>query len=90
MTVFFERHRPMLEAATAALYARGFWTPFPEVPSGKIYGETAKADGDATYAALLAKPFDLPGHPESQRLGAEISPGVRSWGFATPPPNPPR
>lgn len=78
MTVFFERHRPMLEAATAALYARGFWTPFPEVPSGKIYGETAKADGDATYAALLAKPFDLPGHPESQRRGAEVSP----WGPA--------
>ena len=76
MTVFFERHRPMLDAATAALYARGFWTPFPEVPSGKIYGETAKADGDSAYAALLGQPFDLPGHPESQRLGAEISP----WG----------
>jgi phenylacetic acid degradation protein paaN len=76
MTDFFARHRQMLDDAVRALHARTFWTPFPEVPSGKIYGETAKADGEASYAALLGQPFAMPGHPEQHRLGAEVSP----WG----------
>ncbi|MFC3166750.1 phenylacetic acid degradation protein PaaN [Paracoccus fontiphilus] len=78
MTDFIARHRRMLEDAVQALHARTFWTPFPEVPSGKIYGETAKADGEAAFAALLGQPFALPGHPEQRRLGAEVSP----WGKA--------
>lgn len=78
MTAFFARHRPMLDDAVQALAARGFWTPFPEVPSGKIYGDTAKADGEAAYAALIGRDFALPGHPEQRRLGAEVSP----WGDA--------
>ncbi|MGN7868461.1 1-pyrroline-5-carboxylate dehydrogenase [Paracoccus haematequi] len=78
MTDLFARHRRMLEDAVQALHARRFWTPFPEVPSGKIYGETAKLDGDAAYAALLGRGFVLPGHPEQRRLGTEVSP----WGEA--------
>lgn len=78
MTDLFARHRRMLEDAVQALHARRFWTPFPEVPSGKLYGETAKLDGDAAYAALLGRGFVLPGHPEQRRLGTEISP----WGEA--------
>ncbi|MDR5654177.1 phenylacetic acid degradation protein PaaN [Ruixingdingia sedimenti] len=74
MTEFFDRHRPMLEAAVEALRARGFWTPFPEVPSGKFYGESAREEGEAAFAAMQGRPFDLPGHPESRRLGAEASP----------------
>jgi hypothetical protein len=57
---------------------REFWSPFPEIPSGKIYGDTAKADGQATFDALLGQPFDLPAHPESSRVGAEVSP----WGLS--------
>lgn len=76
MTDHFARHRRMLEDAVQALHSRGFWTPFPEVPSGKFYGDTAKADGEAAYAALLGQDFTLPGHPEQRRLGAEVSP----WG----------
>ncbi|MCZ0960704.1 phenylacetic acid degradation protein PaaN [Paracoccus benzoatiresistens] len=78
MTEFFARHRRMLDDAVQALHARTFWTPFPEVPSGKIYGESARADGEAAYAALPGQPFALPGHPEQRRLGAEVSP----WGEA--------
>lgn len=74
MTEFFDRHRPMLDAAIAALRTREFWTPFPEIPSGKIYGESAREDGETGFAALLGTAFDLPGHPEQSRLGAELSP----------------
>ncbi|MDS9469280.1 phenylacetic acid degradation protein PaaN [Paracoccus sp. MBLB3053] len=74
MSEYFNRHRPMLDDALDALQARGYWTPFPEVPSGKIYGETAREDGAAAFAALLGRKFDIPGHPEDRRLGAELSP----------------
>jgi hypothetical protein len=78
MDALFDRHRDLLENALAALRLRGFWTPFPEIPSGKVYGETARADGLAAYESRLGTGFALPGHPESQRVGAEVSP----WGQA--------
>ncbi|MGO4852892.1 phenylacetic acid degradation protein PaaN [Phaeovulum sp. W22_SRMD_FR3] len=74
MTDLFTRHGPMLRAALAALQSREFWTPFSEIPSGKVYGETAKAEAEAAFAALQGRAFDLPGHPESRRLGQEQSP----------------
>ncbi|MEH7827896.1 phenylacetic acid degradation protein PaaN [Gemmobacter denitrificans] len=74
MTDLFNRHRALLDRALTALQTREYWAPFPEVPSGKIYGETAKAEGDAAFSALLGQPFALPGHPESARLGSEQSP----------------
>ena len=76
MSHLFDRHRALLNDATAALRNRGYWSPFSEIPSGKIYGETAKADGTAAFKARLGKPFDLPGHPKTHRVGAEESP----WG----------
>jgi len=84
MTEFFARHRRMLDDAVTALHARAFWTPFPEVPSGKVYGDNAKADGEAAFAALLGQPFALPGHPEQRRLGAEVSPWGDSLGITYP------
>ncbi|SSC71551.1 unnamed protein product [Ciceribacter sp. T2.26MG-112.2] len=76
MNDMFDRHRGLLETAVKALSDRGFWSPFPEVPSGKIYGETAKDDGEAFFKALLGTRFELPGHPEDARIGSEVSP----WG----------
>ncbi len=77
MDDLFARHRGLLETAVKALCERGFWSPFPEVPSGKIYGETAKDDGEASFKALLGTKFELPGHPDNRRLGSEKSP----WGL---------
>ena len=74
MPELFDRHRPMLQDAARALHARGYWTPFPEIPTEKLYGEGAKAAAEAAFAAQLNSDFDLPGHPESRRIGAEISP----------------
>lgn len=75
MTGLFERHHPTLQAATDAAAKRDYWSAYPEVPSGKIYGETAKDDGLAAYRARLAQPFDLPGHPaDKNTVGMEVSP----------------
>lgn len=84
MPTLFDKHRPLLDQAVEALAHRGFWTPFPEVPSGKIYGETAREDGLAAYAARLGTAFALPGHPESHRVGAEVSPFGPALGITYP------
>lgn len=69
-----ESHRPLLDAAVAATRARGFWTPYPEIPSPKVYGETAKADGVAAVEAMLGQPFALQQPGEVRRWACERSP----------------
>lgn len=84
MESLFDRHSGLLQDALKANETRGFWSPFPEVPSGKIYGETARADAGADFNALLGRPFVLPGHPESRRVGAEVSPWGPELGIGYP------
>ncbi|MHC4711380.1 MAG: phenylacetic acid degradation protein PaaN, partial [Planctomycetota bacterium] len=74
----FERHHETLQGAVDAIAARTFWSAYPEVPSGKIYGETAKADGHAAFQARLNTPFDLDQPGTVGTVGAEVSP------FGTP------
>ena len=78
MARFFEAHRATLDKAVAAAAARTFWSAYPEAPSGKIYGETAKADGEAAFKAMLGKPFDLGQGRQATPVGKETSP----WGLA--------
>lgn len=74
MTALFERHRETLQAALDAAAKRDYWSAYSEIPSGKIYGETARDDGLAAYEARLATPFEMAGHPVQHRVGAEVSP----------------
>ncbi len=53
-----EKHQETLEAAQKATKTREFWAHWPEAPSGKIYGETANADGELAFRRQLTKPFD--------------------------------
>lgn len=76
MPGMFASHRDLLQRAVKAWESREFWTPFPEAPSGKFYGETARADGKSAFDSLTGQPFDLPGHPETARVGAESG----AWG----------
>lgn len=72
----FETHRALLDAALEALKTRGHWTPFPEQPSPKVYGETAQAEGQAQVEALLGQDFPLAQPGELARIAPERSP----WG----------
>lgn len=78
MASFFETHRALLEKAVAASTTRTHWSAYPEAPSGKIYGETAKADAEAAFKAMLGKPFEIDQSGNAKRVGKEASP----WGFA--------
>lgn len=74
----FQKHRARLEAAVAACRARAFWSAFPEAPSGRVYGETAAADGEAAFTARLGRPLALDQPTTGGHLGAERSPyGIR-------------
>jgi phenylacetic acid degradation protein paaN len=84
MTTLFERHRPILVAALQAAAKRDYWSAYPEIPSGKIYGETARDDGLATYEARLGNLFALSGHPAQYTVGAEISPFGPPLGISYP------
>lgn len=68
------RHRETLDRALVAIRDRGYWSPYPEVPSGKVYGESAAADGLAAYQALLGRPFALDQPATDGEVGGERSP----------------
>jgi phenylacetic acid degradation protein paaN len=70
----FERHQKLLNLALEAIRSRSYWSGYPEIPSGKIYGENAKAEGQAAFEALLNKPFQLDQPGTIGTVGSEMSP----------------
>ncbi len=90
MTRLFDRHQGTLDRALKALAERDFWSPYPEVPSGKIYGETAKADGLAAFDARLSASFSLAGIRSNTPLATRRPPTVRRSVSPIPPPLPKR
>lgn len=83
----FEKHRATLDGALSAIATRAYWTPYPEIPSGKIYGETANADGRAAFEAMLNRPFRLEQPACAGAVGAETSPYGLPLGITYPKPH---
>ncbi|MBX3137102.1 phenylacetic acid degradation protein PaaN [Candidatus Obscuribacterales bacterium] len=54
----FIKHESVLKDATEAVHKRVHYTPFPEMPSPKEYGETAEADQKSKFEAQLNGKFD--------------------------------
>ena len=71
---FFERNREVLEQAVQAAAGRGYWSPFPESPSPRVYGETAAEDGQRAFDALKGQAFPLEGVEAAEMVGEERSP----------------
>lgn len=70
----FTKHEDTLQKALIAVETRGYWSPFAEMPSPKVYGETANADGDAAFNAVLNTTFELDQPTTGETVGAEVSP----------------
>ena len=70
----FAKHEDTLKNALDAIGSRGYWSPFPEMPSPKVYGETGNADGEAAFKAHLDHEFSLDQPSTGQWVGAEHSP----------------
>jgi len=71
---FFTKHESTLTKALEAISTRGYWSPFSEIPSPKVYGETAAADGEAAFKAHLNRVFELDQPTTGKTVGAEVSP----------------
>ena len=74
----FSKHEAALQQALAAIETRGYWSPFAEMPSPKVYGETASADGEAAFKFHLNRAFELDQPSTGETVGSESSP----FGFA--------
>lgn len=78
----FDKHRSVLEEAVKAIHARGYWTPYPEMPSPRIYGETADEDGRKAVEGRFGQDFALEqpgctGHVATERSPYGVDLGIR-------------
>lgn len=70
-----EKHAQTLEQALAAVRSRTFFARWAEVPSGKIYGETAHEEGKRRFEQLLGKLFEeWLQKGDGEWVGGEVSP----------------
>jgi phenylacetic acid degradation protein paaN len=73
--ILFDKHLTTLTRAIEALHQRTFYAAFPEQPSPANYGETADADGQQKFKALLGKRFEeLKQNAPERWAGQEESP----------------
>ncbi|MHC5023281.1 MAG: phenylacetic acid degradation protein PaaN [Planctomycetota bacterium] len=79
----FDRHRETLEKAVQAIHTRQHFSAYPEVPSGKIYGASARDEGLEAFKARLNTPFQLD-QPASGTVGDEVSPYGMALGITYP------
>jgi phenylacetic acid degradation protein paaN len=84
---FFDKHRETLERARQAIAERSYWSAYPESPSPKVYGETAAADGEAAFAALLHKDFPIDQPGTTDWVSGEASPFGIDLGVRYPHPD---
>lgn len=71
---FFENNYQVLEQALAAIENRGYWSPYPESPSPRVYGETAAEDGLRAFESLRDTQFPLGSGGADGEVGGERSP----------------
>jgi phenylacetic acid degradation protein paaN len=74
----FAKHEDTLKHALAAIETRGYWSPFAEMPSPKVYGEGSNEHGEGAFNAHLNNAFSLDQPSNGGSVGAERSP----YGFA--------
>jgi phenylacetic acid degradation protein paaN len=83
MHPLYDRHRETIEKAIEAVHTRQYFSAYPEIPSGKIYGETARDDGLKAFQARLNAPFTID-QPASGTVGGEQSPYGMALGITYP------
>ena len=69
-----DKHRATLDGALNAIATRGYWSAYNEMPSPKVYGETAPDDGKKAFEAHLGQQFALDQPGQSSWHGGEQSP----------------
>jgi len=68
------KHQATLDGALNAIATRGYWSAYSEMPSPRVYGETAADDGRRAYEAHLGRNFELDQPGQTGWVGSEVSP----------------
>ena len=72
--VLYEKHRELLDRALAAIDAREYWSPFPEMPSKSIYGPDAAEAGEKAFQTQLDRDFPIETPGANGSVSTERSP----------------
>ena len=80
----FEKHNKTLSRALEEINNRGFWSPYFEIPSSKVYGEGKKEAATNSFKAQLNNRFEISGLESEKYLGAEKSPYGFDLGITYP------
>jgi len=80
----FEKHNKTLTRALVEIENRGFWSPYFEIPSSKVYGEGVKDAANKSFKASLNSKFEIKGLETSKYIGAETSPYGFDLGITYP------
>ena len=83
----FAKHQETLLRALDVIRTREYWSPYPESPSPRVYGETAAADGKAAFGAYLGKQFPLDQPGTDRWVATESSPYGVELGISYPHPD---
>ena len=70
----FKKHNETLTRALLEIKHRGFWSPYFEMPSSKVYGEGVKDAANENFKKQLNNKFLIKGFNSDKYLGNETSP----------------
>lgn len=80
----FEKHKKTLHGALEAIANRGYWSPYFELPSSKVYGEGIKERATKFFEDQLNNKFEIEGLKSNTYLGDETSPYGFKLGITYP------
>ncbi len=70
----FSKHNMTLDKACETIQTREYWSAYPEMPSGKIYGDSARKDGQAAFEARRGNTMAIEMPGIVGKAGGEVSP----------------
>lgn len=80
----FKKHNKTLEKALVEIENRGFYSPYFEIPSSKVYGEGVKESSVESFKKQLNNKFEIKGLDSDKYLGNEVSPYGFDLGITYP------
>jgi len=80
----FEKHNKTLTRALEEIKNRGYWSPYFEIPSSKVYGQGKKEESINSFKSQLNNKYEIKGLESDKYLGSETSPYGFDLGITYP------
>lgn len=80
----FKKHNETLTKALEEIKNRGYYSPYFEMPSSRVYGENVKDAANASFKAQLNNKYKIKGLESDKYIGNEVSPYGFELGITYP------